>query len=115
LNGLLSLRIAGDPLHLTTARSFAGSIARVLGLDEGSRQDIRLVVSELVTVLIRSGLPEVTVVAEVDTDAPLLHLQTDGTLPPIPSETAELLTALGGAVWSIDQPWVVRLGGAASA
>lgn len=82
----------------------------MLGLDEGRRQDIRLAVSELVTVLIRSGLAEVRVVAEVDTDAPLLHLQTDGALPPIPSETAELLIALGAAVWSVDQPWAVRLG-----
>ena len=112
--GSLSLRIAGDPVHLTTARSFAGSIARVLGLDEGIRQDIRLAVSELATILIRSGVPEVTVFAQIETDAPLLRLQTDGTMPSIPPETSALLSAIGSAVWSNDQPWAIRLGGAVS-
>ncbi|HUP15266.1 MAG TPA: hypothetical protein VM848_04365 [Acidimicrobiia bacterium] len=110
--GLLSLRIVGDPIHLTTARSFAGAIARVLDLDERTRHDIRLAVSELATLLIRSGVPEVTILAEVDTPTPLLRLQADGTIPPIPAETSELLTAIGSGVWSIDQPWVVRLGAA---
>jgi hypothetical protein len=110
LIGSLSLRIVGDPVHLTTARSFAGAIARVLGLDEEARHDIRLAVSELATLLIRSGAPEVRILAEVDTCRPLLRLGADGTLPPIPTETSELLTAIGGAVWSIDQPWVIRLG-----
>lgn len=108
--GSLSLRIVGDPVHLTTARSFAGAIARVLGLDEKTRHDIRLAVSELATLLIRSGVPEVRILAEVDTSTPLLRLQADGAIPPIPTETSELLTAIGGAVWSSDQPWVIRLG-----
>jgi anti-sigma regulatory factor (Ser/Thr protein kinase) len=114
LSGPLSLRIAGDPVHLTTARSFAGSIARVIGVDDARRQDIRLAVSELATLLISSGTQEVRVVAEVDTDRPLLRVETEGTLPSIPLETSELLTALGGAVWSIDQPWVVQLRDASS-
>ena len=112
MSGPLSLRIAGDPVHLTTARSFAGSIARVMGVDDERRQDIRLAVSELATLLIRSGAQEVRVVAEVDTDRPLLRLEIEGTLPPIPVETSELLTAIGGAVWSIDLPWVIHLGDA---
>ena len=110
--GSLSLRIVGDPVHLTTARTFAGAIARVLDLDERTRHDIRLAVSELATLLIRAGVAEVRILAEVDTRTPLLRLQGDGTLPPIPPETSELLTAIGSAVWSIDQPWVVRLGAA---
>ncbi|MGZ8786323.1 MAG: ATP-binding protein [Acidimicrobiia bacterium] len=110
--GPLSLRIAGDPDHLATARSFAGSIARVLGLDERHRQDIRLAVSELATVLIRSGVSEVRFVAEADDNKPLLRLQTNGSMPSIPSETSGLLTAIGNAVWSTEQPWVIRLGGA---
>ena len=110
MSGPLSLRIAGDPIHLTTARSFAGSIARVLDLDDERRQDIRLAVSELATVLIGSGTREVEVVAEIDADPPLLRLRTNGTMPPIPPETSELLTAIGGAVWSVEQPWVIRLG-----
>jgi hypothetical protein len=112
LIGSLSLRIAGDPIHLTTARSFAGAIARVLGLDERTRHDIRLAVSELATLLIMSGVPEVRILAEVGTRSPLLSLQADGTTPPIPAETSELLTAIGRGVWSIDQPWVVRLSAA---
>jgi hypothetical protein len=112
LIGSLSLRIVGDPIHLTTARSFAGAIARVLDLDEGTRYDIRLAVSELATLLIRSGVPEVRILAEIDIPTPLLRVQADGSTPPIPAETSELLTAIGSAVWSIDQPWVVRLGAA---
>ena len=82
----------------------------MLDLVERARHDIRLAVSELATVLIQSGAPEVRVLAEVDTRTPLLRLQADGTLPPIPAETSELLTAIGSGVWSINQPWVVRLG-----
>jgi hypothetical protein len=110
LIGSLSLRIVGDPVHLTTVRSFAGAIARVLGLDEKSRHDIRLAVSELATLLISSGVQEVRVLAEVDTPKPLLRLQADGTVPPIPAETSQLLTAIGAAFWSSDEPWVIRLG-----
>ncbi len=109
--GSLSLRIVGDPVHLTTARSFAGAIARVLDLDEKTRHDLRLAVSELATLLIKSGVPEVMILAEVDSDTPLLRLHADGTTPPaIPAETAGLLKAIGRGFWSIDQPWVVRLG-----
>ena len=107
--GSLSLRIVGDPFHLTTARSFAGAIARVLDLDEKRRHDIRLAVSELATLLIRSGVPEVRILAEIETSTPLLRLLADGTPPSIPAETSELLTAIGSAFWSIDQPWVIRL------
>jgi hypothetical protein len=110
LIGSLSLRIVGDPVHLTTARSFAGAIARVLDLDEKTRHDLRLAVSELATVLIRAGAPEVRILAEVDSDPPLLRLQADGATPPLPAETAGLLTALGGGFWSNDQPWVLSLG-----
>lgn len=110
--GSLSLRIAGDPVHLTTARSFAGAIARVLDVDEGTRQDVRLAVSELATLLIRSGAPEVRILAEVDSSPPCLRLQAEGIIPPIPSETSQLLGAIGKGVWSTDQPWVVRLPGA---
>jgi len=110
LIGSLSLPIVGDPLHLTTARSFAGAIARVLDLDERSRHDIRLAVSELATVLISSGVPEVRILAEIDTSTPLLRLLADATSTPIPPETSELLAAIGSDVWSIDQPWVIRLG-----
>lgn len=107
--GSLSLRIVGDPVHLTTARSFAGAIARVLDLDEKSRHDVRLAVSELATVLISSGVQEVRILAEVDTSTPLLRLVVDGDAPPIPPETSELLTAIGSAFWSRDQPWLIRL------
>ena len=107
--GSLSLRIVGDPVHLTTARSFAGAIARVLDLDEKARHDVRLAVSELATLLIRSGMSEVRILAEVNTSLPLLRLEVDGGAPPIPAETSELLTAIGRAFWSKDQPWVIRL------
>lgn len=107
--GPLSLRIAGDPVHLTTARSFAGSIARVLSLDENRRHDIRLAISELLTVAIKSELAELSVTAELDTGTPLLRLRAEGTLPSIPSETAELLGAIDGPIWSLGEPWVIRL------
>ena len=81
----------------------------MLGLDEGTRQDVRLAVSELATLLIRSGASEVRILAEVDTPTPLLRLQADGLVPSIPSETSQLLNAIGRAVWSTDQPWVIRL------
>jgi hypothetical protein len=111
LTGPVSLRIGGDPVHLTTARSFAGSMARVLGLDEGRRHDIRLAVSELVTIAIRSGLSGVTLVVDLDTGAALLRIEANDTLPVVPRDTSDLLKAIDGDIWSIDEPWVIRLGG----
>ena len=110
MTGPLSLRIGGDPVHLTTARSFAGSIARVLGFDEGSRHDIRLAVSELVTIAIRSGQSGVALVVDLDSETPLLRLEANDTLPSVPRETSELLSAIDGPIWSVDEPWVIRLG-----
>ena len=107
--GSLSLRIVGDPVHLTTARSFAGAIARVLDLDEKTRHDIRLAVSELATLLISSGVPEVRILAEIDSGAPLLRFISAGPTPPIPAATADLLTAIGRVSWSSEQPWVIRV------
>jgi hypothetical protein len=111
LTGPVSLRIGGDPVHLATARSFAGSMARVLGLDEGRRHDIRLAVSELVTIAISAGLSRVALVVDLDDGAPLLRFEADDTLPAVPREASDLLTAIDGDIWSVDEPWVIRLGG----
>jgi hypothetical protein len=111
LTGPLTLRITGDPRHLSTARSFVGSVARVLGVDDERRHDLRLAVSELATAAISSGSMELSLTVDIDGDVPVLRLATDGTAPPpVPAHTSELLGAIfDDSVWSSADPWVIRL------
>ena len=109
MTGPLILRIAGDAANLTTARSFVGSIGRVLGMDDGRRHDLRLAVSELATVAITSGSKELTLEVDLDGQTPVVRLNVDGT-PPVPPHLAELLGALlDGASWTAAEPWAIRL------
>ena len=107
----MTLRITGDPRHLSTARSFVGSVARVLGLDDERRHDLRLAVSELATAAISSGSTELSLTMDLDGDLPVLRLATDGSSPPpVPAHTSQLLGAIfDDSVWSAAEPWVIRL------
>ncbi len=59
--GPFELRIPPDPKHLSTARLFISSLARVIGLDD-LVDDLRLAVSEAVSAAILSGSAEEIVV-----------------------------------------------------
>jgi hypothetical protein len=108
--GSLSLRVAGDASQITTARSFAGSVGRVLDMNDGQRHDLRLAVSEIATAAIRAGLMELRFVVEFDSGAPVMRLEIEGDPPSFPSETSQLLGALfDKSEWSEAQPWLIRL------
>lgn len=108
--GSLSLHVAGDAAHLTTARSFAGSVGRVLNMNDEQRHDLRLAVSEIATAAIMAGLIELRFVVEFDSGVPVLRLDIEGDPPPIPPETSQLLGALfDKSEWSEAQPWLIRL------
>ena len=109
MTGPLTLRIGGDAANLTTARSFVGSLGRVLGMDDVHRHDLRLAVSELATIAISSGSTELTLEVDFDGATPVLRLDMDGS-PSIPPQTSELLGAMfEESSWSADRPWAIRL------
>jgi hypothetical protein len=109
LTAPLTLRIAGEAANLTTARSFVGSIGRVLGMDDGPRHDLRLAVSELATVAIASGSAELTIEVDLDDQTPVLRMKIDG-MPPVPPHLHQLLGALlDESSWSVAEPWAIRL------
>ena len=109
MTGPLILRIAGDAANLTTARSFVGSIGRVLGLDDGHRHDLRLAVSELATMAITSGSKELTFAVDLSGQTPVLRLDIDRP-PSIPPHLSQLLGALlEESSWSPAEPWAIRL------
>ena len=109
MTGPLILRIAGDAANLTTARSFVGSIGRVLGLDDGHRHDLRLAVSELATMAITSGSKELTLEVRFDGQTPVLRLSIDG-ISSAPPHLYEFLGALlDESAWSAAEPWAIRL------
>jgi hypothetical protein len=112
LTGPLSLRIAGDPVHLSTARSFAGSVGRVLGMADSERHDLRLAISELATTAIKAGAEDLSLIVDFTEEKTVFLLQAEGGLPPsIPRETSDLLAALfDGSIWSAREPWVIRMG-----
>ena len=108
--GPLSLRVAGDAAQIATARSFAGSVGRVLDMNEGQRHDLRLAVSEIATAAIRAGMMELQFVVEFISGAPVMRLEIEGAPPSFPSETSQLLGALfDKSEWSEAQPWLIRL------
>ena len=111
MTGPLTLRIGRDPRHLSTARSFAGSVGRVLGLDDEQRHDLRLAVSELATAAINAGTKDLSVIVDLDGRTPRLRLTFDGnSVPSIPPPISELLAAMfDDSVWSSTEPWVIRL------
>lgn len=112
MTGPLSLRIAGDPVHLSTARSFAGSVGRVLGLADSERHDLRLAISELATTAIKAGVADLSLIVDFTEETTVFQLQAEGGLPhSIPQDTSDLLAALfDGSTWSAREPWVIRVG-----
>jgi hypothetical protein len=111
LTGPLSLRISGDPVHLSTARSFAGSVGRVLGMHDSERHDLRLAISELATTAIKAGVADLSLIVDFDRETTLFRLQAEKDLPAsVPPETSDLLGALfDSSAWSARDPWVIRM------
>jgi hypothetical protein len=108
--GSLSLRVPADAAQITTARSFAGSVGRVLDMNDGQRHDLRLAVSEIATAAIGAGLMELRFVVEFNSGAPVMRLEIEGDPPSFPAETSQLLGALfDKSEWSEAQPWLIRL------
>jgi hypothetical protein len=106
----LSLRIPADPTSIATARSFAGSIARVLGVSDTLRHDLRLAVSELITLAIVGGADHITMTAESEGPGAALRIATNSLMPTVPPETSALLgVILVSSIWSDRDPWVIRI------
>jgi hypothetical protein len=109
--GPLRLRLRDDPAHLAVARAFVGATSRAAGHPESLSDDLRLAVSELLTVLIKARVGEM-VLELSDADG---HFRVSVTgpspLPPAPAETVELVSRLFGHApqlaetgWSIEVP-----------
>jgi hypothetical protein len=64
----LELRLPADPSFMATARVFAASVGRTLGMDDERVQDLKLVVSELCASSSERGASDAAVDLAVDWD-----------------------------------------------
>ena len=101
------MRIDAVPEHVAIARGFAAAGLQVLDVDEELTESIRLIVSELVTILVENAAGAITV--ELDPAGRRFVIGSGETLPPVPEPIATILHALEGAsVESVDQGWIIR-------
>lgn len=103
--------MAAEPSHLAITRAFIGSSLRALDLPEEYINDLRLAVSELMTVLVVSSQGLVDVVLSFEEESLITTISGPTNLPIVPTEIVDLLkqlTADGlhmtGAVWAIRTP-----------
>lgn len=104
------LQLAPDADQLTFARSFVASSLRVLGYDDDLIDDVRLAVSELLTVLLRNGNQGIEVALPRGISATAVEVTAQAALPDLPEETASLLGRLIPAGLSIGpDKWTIHL------
>jgi anti-sigma regulatory factor (Ser/Thr protein kinase) len=103
--------VAAEPSHLAITRAFIGSSLRALGQPEEYINDLRLAVSELMTVLVVSSQGLVDVVLSFEDENLLTTISGPTNLPPVPTEIVDLVkqvTADGlhltGELWAIRTP-----------
>ncbi len=106
----LRLGLEPDPENVIIARAFAGSVLRVVDLPPAFIDDVRLAISELITLVVGTGrTDDVTVEVTAGVDEVTLTI-TAGKLPPLPDETLALLTnTLGDRFLSTTQAWVLTV------
>jgi anti-sigma regulatory factor (Ser/Thr protein kinase) len=103
--------LSDDPSHLAVARAFVGATSRAAGHPESLSDDLRLALSELLTVLIRARIGEMVLeLSEADGQF-RVSVTGSGPLPPAPAETVELVARLFGSAphlaeteWRIEVP-----------
>ena len=105
----LRLRVDAEPSHLTIARAFIGSSLRALDQPDQHINDLRLAVSELVTVLAINGQGPVDVVLSFEDQHLVTAISGPSTLPSVPAETADLVRKLTDNGLDVtDEVWIIR-------
>lgn len=105
----LKLRLKTEPQNAAVARTFVGSALRAIDRDPSVVDDLRLVVSELFTVLVAERYGSIDVTLTISGEAVIAVLAGPSDLPALPSETLALTRKLTGEEIQLeDSQWVIQ-------
>lgn len=109
MTGSLRLRVAAEPSHLAIARAFISSSLRTLEQPDAPINDLRLAVSELMTVLVLHHQGPIDVELSMDNRELVTTITGPASLPPIPSDIVELVKRLTDQGLDLRKDhWVIR-------
>jgi hypothetical protein len=101
--------VAAEPSHLAIARAFIGSSLRALDQPEEHINDLRLAVSELMTVLVVGSQGPIEVVLSFEDKDLVTKISGPVSLPPVPEEISELVKQLtSDGLRMTDEVWAIR-------
>ncbi len=101
--------MGAEPSHLAIARAFIGSSLRALDQPEESINDLRLAVSELLTVLVVSNQGLVDLALFTEDENLLITISGPASLPPVPTEIVHLVNQLtADGLQMVFDVWAIR-------
>lgn len=96
---VLRLVVRPDAFLLATGRTFVGTVLATLGFDESAVEDVKLVVSDVMTGFLSSGAP-VAIVVVVEDGSVEIDLTGEGGTAEVPTAVA-----LPGAMTPTERGW----------
>ena len=104
----LHLRIAAEPSHLAIARAFIGSSLRALDQSDEFINDLRLAVSELLTVLVVNNKGPVDVMLSIEDEDLVTTISGPASLPLVPTDIVNLVNQLTVDGLQVEGHWAIR-------
>jgi hypothetical protein len=105
----LRMRFEAEPLNLTVARAFVGTTLRTVDQSQSLIEDLRLAVSELLTVLVTGDHGPIDLELRIDGGVFTAIIGGPAALPAIPEETREIVGRLTDDGVRVDEAdWVIR-------
>lgn len=109
-SGPLRLRITAEASNLAVARTFIGTALRVLERPESVIDDLRLAVSELLTVLVRENQGPIGLELTISEHDLQVTVTGPTTLPPLPADITKMVGMLAHDGLELsDSSWVIRV------
>jgi hypothetical protein len=103
----LLLRLPAEPTNVRIARAFVGASLRTVGHPPSFIDDLRLAVSELMTVLVTQGGGMVELTLAIDDRAVTMSLAGPPVLPALPGEIRQLL-GFFAEIQTEESEWLLR-------
>lgn len=109
-SGPLRLRITAEASNLAVARTFIGTALRVLEQPESKVDDLRLAVSELLTVLVKENQGPIELELTMSEHELRTAISGPTTLPSLPAEITKMVGMLAPDGLELgNSSWVIRV------
>jgi hypothetical protein len=105
-----AVELDATPGHVMVARAFTASTMRVLGCSDRDIEAVRLVVSEMVTALVRAGAGPIRVALTEDDNGCALVVAGPADLPELSGPVANVIEGtLGSAPQQRGNRWLIPI------